>query len=126
VAARAYAGTRPAPRRQARRRPARRRPAARRGGSRIDWDKLGRVGLTLVLFLILVSYLNPMMTFVQTYRDTRESRAHLQTVLRENDSLHIKVQSADDPEVLEREARSQGLVAPGERPYVVVGLDDQG
>jgi septum formation initiator len=130
VAARAYAGTRAAPGRRAssrrsapRRRPAR-RPARRRNASRIDWDKLGRVGLTIVLAVVLFSYLNPMLNFVETYRETRAQRVHLQGALDENDRLHIRVQSADDPEVLEREARRQGLVAPGERPYAVVGLSN--
>jgi hypothetical protein len=32
------------------------------------------------------------------------------------------VQSTDDPVVLERAARRQGLIQPGERAYVVHGL----
>ncbi|HWO83214.1 MAG TPA: hypothetical protein VNM38_05420, partial [Solirubrobacterales bacterium] len=48
-----------------RRRPAARktRPAARRGGSRIKWDRVGRVALTFVLVAVLYSYLGPSLDF---------------------------------------------------------------
>ena len=53
------------------------RPAARRGASRINWDRVGRIALTLVLAAVLYSYLNPAIDFVKTYTATTdgESRA---------------------------------------------------
>jgi cell division protein FtsB len=128
VAARAHAAPRPhggSRRRPARRpapRAARRRPAARRGASRVNWERAGRIALTLVLAAVLFSYLNPLATFVQTYRETTAAKAELRTLQAENTQLHARVQSADDPAVLEREARRQGMVSPGERAYVVRGL----
>lgn len=110
MAAHAYAGTR--------RRPSR-RPAPRRGESRIRWDRVGRVALTLVLAAVLFSYLNPVINFVHTYRATTASKAELRQLQAENRQLHNQVQAADDPGVLERAARRQGLVAPGERPYAI-------
>jgi cell division protein FtsB len=120
MAARAHAGTRVAPRRRP---AARRRPAPRRGGSRVHWDRLGRVALTLVLGAILISYLNPLIGFVQTYRGSSVAKAHLHQLVVENKILHRRVQSTDDPAVLERQARRQGMIAPGERAYVVHGLN---
>jgi cell division protein FtsB len=126
MSTRAYAGTAvrksPSTRTSARRRPARRRPAARRGPSRVRWDRLGRVALTLVLGAILVSYLNPVVSFIHLYRGSTETRAHLHSLLAENKSLHARVQATDDPVVMERAARRQGLIKPGERAYVVHGL----
>jgi len=46
----------------------------------------------------------------------------LHSVLRENTRLHHRVQSADNPVVLNRKARAQGMVAPDETPIVVRGL----
>ncbi len=86
------------------------------------WDKVGRVALTLVLAGILFSYLNPAINFVHTYRATTAAKAEMHSLQAENTRLHHRVQAADDPAVLEREARSQGMVAPGERAYVVHGL----
>ena len=121
MAARAHAAKRTAS--GARRRPAaRRKPAARRGASRIHWDRVGRVALTLVLAAVLYSYLNPVIDFVKTYTATTAAKTKLHGVQRENTRLHWRVQHADDPVVLSARARAQGMIAPGETPIVVRGL----
>lgn len=106
-----------------RRRPAARntRPAARRGGSRIKWDRVGRVALTLVLVAVLYSYLGPSLDFVKTYTGTTAAKAELHELLKENRRLHTRIQSADDPLVVDHEARAQGMVAEGETPVVIHG-----
>ena len=105
------------------RRPApRRRPAGRRGGTRIHWDRVGRVALTLVLAAVLYSYLNPVIDFVKTYTATTDARVRLHEVQHENTRLHWRIQHADDPIVLNAKARAQGMVAPEETPLVVRGL----
>ena len=108
---------------RSKRRPAaRRKPAARRGGSRIRWDRVGRVALTLVLAAVLYSYLNPAIDFVKTYTATTAAKAEFHEMLRENKRLHNRIQTADDPAVISRRARAQGMVAEGETPIVVHGL----
>jgi len=105
------------------RRPApRRRPAARRSATRVNWDRVGRVALTFVLFFVAYSYLNPVIDFVKTYTATTAARVQLHEAQRENTRLHWRVQHADDPIVLDAKARAQGMVAPGETPIVVRGL----
>jgi cell division protein FtsB len=113
------------PRRQrpARRPAPRRRPAARRGASRVHWDRIGRIALTLVLAAVLYSYLNPAIDFVKTYTATTAAKAQLHELQHENTSLHHRVQTAEDPIVIESKARSQGMVAEGETPVVVRGLN---
>jgi hypothetical protein len=111
---------------RSRRRPAaRRKPGPRRGGSRIHWDKVGRIALTLVLAAVLYSYLNPAIELVKTYTATSEAKAEFHEVLNENKRLHRRVQSADDPVAISRKARAQGMVAEGEIPIVVHGLGDE-
>jgi cell division protein FtsB len=107
-----------------RRRPAarKRRPAARQGASRVNWDRVGRVALTLVLAAVLYSYLNPAIDFVKTYTATTAAKAQLHQFHQENRRLHERIQSAGDPIVVNREARAQGMVAEGETPIVVRGL----
>jgi hypothetical protein len=104
---------RPAPRKA--------RPAARSGPSRIKWDRVGRVALTLVLVAVLYSYLGPSFDFVKTYTGTTAAKAELHELLKENRRLHNRIQSADDPLVVEHEARAQGMVAEGETPVVIHG-----
>jgi hypothetical protein len=120
MATRAQAGR---SRTAARRRPAarRRRPAARSGASRIKWDRVGRVALTVVLVAVLYSYLGPSVNFVKTYTATTAAKAELHQLLKEDRRLHSRIQSADDPLVVDHEARAQGMIAEGETPVVIRG-----
>ncbi len=106
-----------------RRRPAarKRRPAARSGASRIKWDRVGRVALTLVLAAVLYSYFGPSLDFVKTYTGTTAAKAKRLELLKQDRALHKRIQSADDPLVVDHEARSQGMVAEGETPVVIRG-----
>jgi cell division protein FtsB len=106
------------------RRPAaRRRPGPRQGASRIRWDRVGRIALTLVLAAVLYSYLNPVINVVKTYTATTAAKAELHRLQDENTHLHWRIQHADDPVVLDGRARAEGMVAPGETPLVVHGLN---
>jgi cell division protein FtsB len=100
----------------------RRRPAARRGASRVNWDRVGRIALTVVLAAVLYSYFNPAIDFVKTYTATTAAKAKLHELQAENTRLHNRIQSADDPIVIDRMARAQGMVAEGETPVVIRGL----
>ena len=119
MAARAQAARTASPRRRP---AARRKPAARRGASRVNWDRVGRIALTLVLAAVLYSYLNPAIDFVKTYTATTAAKAKQHELQAENTKLHKRVQSADDPILIDRLARGQGMVAEGETPIVVRGL----
>jgi cell division protein FtsB len=115
MSSRAYASAGRAPRRRIRRRV---------GPSRIRWDRVGRVALVLVLFGVLVSYLNPVVNLLDAWRDSQASEERLAELQRENLSLTQQVEDASSPLTVEREARRLGMVQPGERSYVVRGLDD--
>jgi cell division protein FtsB len=106
-----------------RRRPAARRarPAARSGPSRVKWDRVGRIALTLVLAAVLYSYIHPTIDFVRTYTGTTAAKAELHELLKENRQLHTRIQSSGDPTVVERAARAQGMVGEGETPAVISG-----
>lgn len=107
------------------RRPApRRRPGARRGQTRVNWDRVGRIALTVVLAAVLYSYLNPAIDFVKTYTATTAAKAQLHELQHDNTGLHNRIQSAGDPIVIDRMARAQGMVAEGETPVVIRGLSN--
>jgi cell division protein FtsB len=113
VSSRAYAGR--APRHRVRRRV---------GPSRVRWDRVGRVALVLVLFGVMVSYLNPVVNLVDAWRDSEASKDRLVELKSENRKLEEQVRDAADPLVVEREARRLGMVRPGEHAYAVRGLND--
>jgi cell division protein FtsB len=103
------------------------RPAPRRrrgsGRSRIQWDRLGRVLLVLVFLLVLAWYVNPVVNFVDAWRDSRAERAHLAELKTENAELRERAAGLEGPDAEERAARRLGMVAEGERSFVIRGLD---
>ena len=98
--------------------------AGRRRRSRIDWDRLGRIALVLVLFAILLSYLNPAVNLVDAWRDSHAERDNFATLAKENRELRERKAALSDPETIEREARRLGMIEPGERAYVIRNLPD--
>jgi cell division protein FtsB len=97
--------------------------ARRRGGaSRIQWDRVGRVALVLVLILICISYVSPALNFFDAYRDSKAEHASLADLRVENAKLRQRNTSLDGPDAAERGARKIGMVAPGEAAYVIRGL----
>ncbi len=81
------------------------------------------MALTLVLAAVLYSYLNPAIDFIKTYTATTAAKEQLHVLQHENTRLHHLVQTAEDPIVIDSRARSQGMVAVGETPLVVRGLN---
>ena len=94
------------------------------GPSRIRWDRLGRTVLVLVLFGVLVSYLNPVVNLIDAWRDSKAGEERLTELQREQTSLSDQVEEASSPLTVEREARRLGMIRAGERSYVVHGLGD--
>jgi cell division protein FtsB len=90
--------------------------------SRIRWDKLGRIVLVLVLFLVLVSYLNPLVNLLQAWQGSKSSDAQLVQLKQERLELTHQLRDVSSPAALEREARRLGMVQPGEHAYIVHGL----
>ena len=64
------------------------------GGSRIRWDRLGRVVLVVVIFVVLASYVSPTLNVFDTWRDSKarggcaqvQRRAHSRRI----DSVTVK------------------------------------
>jgi cell division protein FtsB len=83
---------------------------------------VGRVALTLVLFGVLVSYLNPLVNLLDAWRDSGANREELARLQARHEKLETKVRAANSPLVVEREARKLGMVRPGERAYVIRNL----
>lgn len=110
--------------RGAARSPARRpgpHPRRRRPG--IRWDRVGRVALLLVLGLLVLLYIRPASSYVSTWRESKQRHAEVQRFERDNARLRARRAALRDDDALELEARRLGMVKPGERAYVVRGLD---
>jgi cell division protein FtsB len=101
------------------------RVAPRRGpsrASRIRWDRLGRVVLVLVIFVVLASYISPTLNVFDTWRESNAAESRLSTLKAENDRLERQNRELGQPSAAVAEARKLGMVAPGEQAYVIDGL----
>lgn len=104
------------------------KPAARsrsRGASRIQWDRVGRVALVLVLFAILASYVSPALNFFDAWRDSKTEHTSLTELRAENAQLRERITALDGKDAAEREARQLGMVGEFEGAYLVRGLNDE-
>jgi cell division protein FtsB len=96
-----------------------RRRTAARPASRIDWERVGRISLVLVLFAILVLYVNPVVNFVDAWRDSKAESTSLEDLKRENQALRERAATLASPDAAERGARMQGMIQPDERSVVI-------
>jgi cell division protein FtsB len=78
----------------------------------------------LVLFGVMVSYLNPLVNLLEAWQGSKSSEAQLAQLKREKVELAQRLREVSSPATLEREARRLGMVKPGEHAYVVHGLGD--
>ncbi len=104
--------------------PAARRPATSLGAAalRVRWDRVGRIGLLVLLLLVAVAYVGPARSLLSTWSDSGAKHARLQTLEREHEALLRRARELRDPLTVEAEARRLGMVKPGERSYVVRNL----
>ncbi len=96
-----------------------RRPGARRTASRVDWERFGRVSLVLILFGILVLYINPVVNFVDAWRDSKAESVQLEELKQEYQGLRAKAQTLEHSDAAELGARRLGMVDPDERSVVI-------
>ena len=96
-----------------------RRRTVGRPVSRVDWERLGRICLVLVLFAILVLYVNPVVNFIDAWRDARAESEQLAELKVENRELRERAAALEHSDAAERGARMQGMVQPDERSVVI-------
>jgi cell division protein FtsB len=94
--------------------------AARRAPVR--WDRLGRVALLVVLAVILLLYVGPARSYIETWGEAKAKRAEVQRLEAESRALRERRAELRRESTLVREARRLGMVRPGERAFVVRGL----
>ena len=88
----------------------------------IRWDRLGRVFLLGVLFVILLMYISPLTRWVTQKGTAKEDTAELHQLTTTNNALRQKLKSLGHPQALELKARQLGMVKQGERAFVIENL----
>jgi cell division protein FtsB len=95
--------------------PRRRRPS--RSTLALRW--LG----TAVLVAVAVAYVHPLRSYLHARGEVAKRRAEIAALERESRLLELRLARANDAGFVEREARRLGLVRPGERLFIVKGID---
>ena len=76
-----------------------------------------------VLLVVAVGYVQPIRAYQQAQDDVAARRAQVERIEQRNERLERQLEEAETNEFIERSARRLGLVKPGERLFVVTGLD---
>lgn len=97
------------------------RPA---GSSPIRWDRIGRLVVIGVCLLVVLLYVRPLAAIWSARGEAATRHSELTKLQREHAQLSKRVEALKNPAALEREARSLGMVKPGEKAYVIKGLPD--
>jgi cell division protein FtsB len=112
-----------APRGAAAARPRRvRRRAPASPWTRIRWDRIGRTALLIVLVVVAGLYVQHAVEYFTTRSTADAQQAIVHQLARQNVALRAQARSLQEPQTIERYARSLGMVKAGERPYVILGL----
>lgn len=77
----------------------------------------------LVLLAIALSYIHPFRSYQDARGRVAERRAELAALDRENAALERRLALSGEDAFIEREARRIGLVRPGERLFIVKGVE---
>ena len=96
--------------------------AGGRRGAGIRWDRISRLALLGVMFVLLMLFIGPARSYVSTWQKSKHERAVVTGLKRENARLRARRAALTHPAVLEREARGLGMTRPGEKVFVLRGL----
>jgi cell division protein FtsB len=111
------------PRRHSRAAPPRPRRVAVRGlPARVRWDRVGRVGLLIVLGVVAGLYVQQGLAYLSVRSQANQQQAIVHQLRTSNASLRAQQRSLNNPVTILRDARALGMVRVGEHPYEVTGL----
>jgi cell division protein FtsB len=88
----------------------------------VRWDRVGRVGLLVVLCVVAGLYVQQGLAYLSVRGQASRQRAIVQQLTRSNASLRAQQRSLNQPATILRDARALGMVRVGEHPYEITGL----
>jgi cell division protein FtsB len=103
-------------------RPRPRRVSSKGALGRVRWDRVGRVGLLVMLIAVVGLYVQHALAYLSTRSRAEQQQAIVQRLAADNGVLERERTQLNDPATIQRDARALGMVQAGERPYVITGL----
>jgi cell division protein FtsB len=89
--------------------------------ARIRWDRVGRIALLLVLFVVIGLYVQHALSYLAVRSQAAQQQAIAKLLSKQNAQLAAEQRSLNDPATILRDARALGMVRLGEHPYVITG-----
>jgi len=83
-----------------------------------------RAGVVATAAFIAFLYYQPLATYVRTRSTLNERSAEVRDLRAERARLQVRLARSSTVEALAREARRMNLVRPGERLYIVKGVQE--
>lgn len=77
-----------------------------------------------MLLVVAVGYVQPLRAYRDASADVATRQSEVERIARANVRLEQRIAETQTPEFVEREARKLTLVRPGERLYIVTGIDE--
>jgi cell division protein FtsB len=77
-----------------------------------------------VLLAVAIGYVQPLRAYRDATADVAARRAEVEQMARANAALEERIDETATPAFVEREARKLGLVQPGERLFIVTGIEE--
>jgi hypothetical protein len=97
---------------------------ARRARKRTRTSRALRLLGAAALAAIALAYVSPLRAYFDAKSIVAERRVEVAQLEREQAKLERRLAASGTDEFVEQEARRLGLVRPGERLFIVKGLDD--
>jgi cell division protein FtsB len=88
----------------------------------VRWDRVGRVGLVVVLCVVAGLYVQQGLAYLSVRGQASRQQAIVRQLTQSNASLRAQQRSLNNPVTILREARALGMVRVGEHPYEIIGL----
>lgn len=92
------------------------------GALRIRWDRVGRIGLLVVLAVVAGVYVQDALSYLSTRSQAEQQEAIVHRLSHANAQLVREQRSLSDPATIVQYARQLGMVKAGERSYVIMGM----
>jgi cell division protein FtsB len=88
---------------------------------RVRWERVGRVGLLVVLAVVVGLYVEHTLSYFATRTQADQQQAIVTKLAHENAQLARQAKSLTERSTIVSQARALGMVRPSERPYVIKG-----
>ncbi len=92
------------------------------GALRIRWDRVGRIGLLVVLAVVAGVYVQDALSYLSARSQAKQQEAIVHRLIGANARLTREQNALNNPATIVDDARQLGMVKAGERSFVILGM----